>query len=216
MRVLLVDDHSLVRSGIRRLLEELPQVAVVGEADDGEKALEWVERDEPDVVLADISMPRMSGLELSSWLARTRPEVKCIILSMHDAEDYVLQALGAGARGYLLKRSATEEIALALRAVVAGEIYLSPGISRHMVNAYLKHPAGDAGGGERITPRQREVLKLVAQGKSSKEIAALLRISPRTVDAHRAQLMQRLNARDAIGLLREATRLGFVDLGSDR
>ena len=212
MKILLADDHKIVRSGIRRLLEELPGIQVIGEADDGEQALEQVQRDEPDIVIADISMPRMNGLELSAWLSRNMPQVKVVVLSMHESEEYVLEALNAGARGYLLKQSATEEMELALRAVGAGDIYLSPGISRHMVTAYLNRPDGDRRGGPRITPRQREVLALVAQGHSSKEIAALLGISPRTVDTHRAGLMDRLGVRDVVGLLREASRLGLVDL----
>ena len=212
MKVLLADDHALVRSGIRRLLEDMPDVVVTGEADDGEQAMEMIGHAVPDIVLADISMPRMTGLELSAWLARTLPEVKVIILSMHASAEYVVEALNAGAKGYLPKQSAAGEIELALRAVCEGKVYLSPGISRHMVNVFLKGSAGEDRSGARITPRQREVLKLVAQGKSSKDIAALLDISPRTVDAHRAELMDRLGVRDVIGLLREAARRGLVEL----
>lgn len=204
MRIVLADDHVLVRAGLRRLVEDSPAIQVVGEADDGEQAVELVQRERPELVITDIGMPRMNGLELTAWLKHNRPEVRVIILSMHAAEEYVAEALASGARGYLLKRSAPEELAFALDTVTAGDIYLSPGISRHV----LQNPS------RRITPRQREVLRLVAQGKTTREIAALLRLSPRTVDTHRAELMSRLGVRDAIGLLREAVRLGLVDLGA--
>jgi DNA-binding NarL/FixJ family response regulator len=203
MRIILADDHALVRAGIRRLVEDSPPNQVVGEADDGEQAVELVQREAPQVVITDIGMPRMNGLELAAWLKHNRPEVRVIILSMHAAEEYIAEAFASGASGYLLKRSAPEELVFALRTVALGNLYLSPGISRHV----LDDPS------RRITPRQREVLRLVAQGKTTREIAALLGLSPRTVDTHRAELMSRLGVRDAIGLLREAARLGLVDLG---
>jgi len=203
MKIVLADDHALVRAGIRRLVEETPPNQVVGEADDGEQAVELVQREAPELVITDIGMPRMNGLELAAWLKHNRPEVRVIILSMHAAEEYVAEALASGARGYLLKRSAPEELPFALRTVALGDIYLSPSISRHVLQDQSR----------RISPRQREVLKLVAQGKTTREIAAQLGLSPRTVDTHRAELMSRLGVRDAIGLLREATRLGLVDLG---
>jgi len=212
VKVLLADDHRLVRAGLRRLLEELPGVLVVGEADDGDQAVELAETLLPDVVIADISMPGMSGVELTRWLAKNFPHVRVIILSMHSSGDYVVQALNAGAHAYLLKHSAAEEIGLALRAVTTNQSYLSAGISHQMVDAYMKEASGQAAAGPNITPRQRQVLKLVAEGKSSKEIAAILDISPRTVDTHRADLMERLGARDVVGLLREAARLGLVSL----
>jgi DNA-binding NarL/FixJ family response regulator len=193
-----------VRSGIRRLLEDLPGVTVVGEADDGEQAVELVQRERPDIVITDIGMPRMTGLELTLWLKHNLPHVKVIILSMHGADEYVAEALASGALGYLLKRSAPEEVELAIRSAAAGAVYLSPGVSRHVMHRRR----------QRITPRQREVLKLVAQGKTTREIAAMLGLSPRTVDTHRAELMERLGVRDAIGLLREAARLGLIDLGA--
>ncbi|HVL35962.1 MAG TPA: response regulator transcription factor [Burkholderiales bacterium] len=204
MKILLADDHRLVRAGIRRLLEDLPEVSAVLEADDGEEAVEAATRDAPDIVITDIGMPRMTGLELAAWLKHNLPQVRVIILSMHAAEEYVAEALAAGARGYLLKRSASEEMELALRAVSAGEIYLSPAIARR--GASSERP--------RITPRQREVLKLVAQGRTTREIASQLGLSPRTIDTHRAEPVHELGVRDAIGLLREAARLGLIDLGS--
>jgi DNA-binding NarL/FixJ family response regulator len=193
-----------VRSGIRRLLEDIAGVLVVGEADDGEQAVDLVQRAAPDIVITDIGMPRMTGLELAAWLKNNLPQVRVIILSMHAAEEYVAEALASGASGYLLKRSATDELALAIRSVAAGDVYLSPGISRHVLQI----------GRPRITRRQREVLQLVAEGKTTREIARKLGISPRTVDTHRAELMSRLGVRDAIGLLREAARLGLIDFGA--
>lgn len=204
MNIVLADDHPLVRAGLRRMLEDGAKHRVIWEADDGEQAVELVQRRIPDIVITDIGMPRMNGLELAAWFKHNRPEVRVIILSMHAAEDYVAEALASGARGYLLKSSAPEELPFAVETVARGNIYLSPGISRHV----LQNPS------RRITPRQREVLRLVANGKTTREIAALLRLSPRTVDTHRAELMYRLGARDAIGLLREAARLGLIDLRS--
>lgn len=204
MKILLADDHRLVRAGLRRLLEDCVAHRVVGEADDGEQAVELVQRETPDIVITDIGMPGMNGLELTAWLKHNWPSVRVIILSMHAAEDYVAEALDSGARGYLLKRSACEELAFALTTVSEGNIYLSPGISHHVL--HNRSP--------RITPRQREVLRLVAQGKTTREIAAALRLSPRTVDTHRAELMSRMGVRDVIGLLREAARRGLIDLGT--
>jgi DNA-binding NarL/FixJ family response regulator len=202
MKILLADDHALVRAGIRRLLEDFPGVTAVWEADDGEQAVELVQRERPDIVITDIGMPGMSGLELTAWLKHNVPQVRVLIVSMYGSEEYVAEALASGARGYLLKRSAVEEVELAIRAVSGGGLYLSPGISHPILRR--ERP--------RITPRQREVLELVAHGKTTREIAALLALSPRTVDTHRAELMERLGVRDAIGLLREAARLGLIDL----
>jgi DNA-binding NarL/FixJ family response regulator len=210
LKILIADDHDVVRAGIRRLLEDLPGVTVIGEAGDGERAIELAQFEAPDLVVTDIGMPGMSGLELTAWLKHNLPTVRVVILSMHSADEYVHEALSAGASGYVLKRAATEEIMLAIRAVAAGQIYVSAALSRHLVDAYLDHrkPRGR----QKITPRQREVLRLVAEGRSTKEIAADLGLSPRTVDTHRAELMERLGVRDAIGLLREAARMGLVDL----
>lgn len=215
MKVLLADDHKLVRAGIRRLLEELPEIVVVGEADDGIQACELARNTLPDIVVSDISMPRMTGLELTAWLAANLPHIRVIVLSMHTAREYVIEALGVGARGYVLKHAASEEIEQAIRAVASDNVYLSPEVSRHMADALLRKPAEQGSSGRAITSRQREVLKLVAAGRSSKQIAGLLGISPRTVETHRAELMDRLGANDAIGLLREAARLGLVDLDAE-
>ena len=205
IRVLLVDDHALVRAGIRSLLGAMADVQVVGEAASGEEALEVADRERPDVVLMDIAMKGITGLESAAQMRERYPEVRVVILSMHSGEEYVLQALRAGAVGYLLKDAATGELELALRSVMRGESWLSPSVSRQVVEGYMHRTGGEAAP-EVLTARQREVLKLVAGGKSTKEIAFLLNLSVKTVETHRAQIMERLGIRDVAGLVRYALR----------
>ena len=209
IRVLLADDHSLVRAGIRSLLVAMAEVDVVGEASSGEEALELAARKRPDVVLMDIAMKGMTGLEAAANLRERMPEVRVVILSMHSGEEYVLQALCAGAAGYLLKDAATGELELALRSVMRGESWLSPAVSRQVVEGYVQRTAGEAAA-EVLTARQREVLRMVAGGKSTKEIAFVLNLSVKTVETHRAQIMERLGIRDVAGLVRYALRTGLV------
>jgi DNA-binding NarL/FixJ family response regulator len=209
IRVLLADDHALVRAGIHSLLEGMREVQVVGEASSGEEALELADRARPDVVLMDIAMKGITGLEAAAQLRERHPEVRVVILSMHSGEEYVLQALRAGAVGYLLKDAATGELELALRSVMRGESWLSPSVSRQVVEGYM-HRSGGETAPEVLTARQREVLKLVAGGKSTKEIAFLLNLSVKTVETHRAQIMERLGIRDVAGLVRYALRTGLV------
>jgi DNA-binding NarL/FixJ family response regulator len=209
IRVLLADDHSLVRAGIRSLLGAMLEVEVVAEASSGEEALELAARARPDVVLMDIAMKGMTGLEAAAMLRERLPEVRVVILSMHSGEEYVLQALRAGAAGYLLKDAATGELELALRSVMRGESWLSPAVSRQVVEGYVQRTASEAAP-EVLTARQREVLRLVAGGKSTKEIAFLLNLSVKTVETHRAQIMERLGIRDVAGLVRYALRTGLV------
>ena len=209
IRVLLADDHALVRAGMRSLLNAMADVAVVGEASSGEEALELAGRERPDIVLMDIAMKGMSGLDAAARLRELHPEVRVVILSMHAGEEYVLKALRAGAVGYLLKDAATGELELALRSVMRGESWLSPAVSRQVVEGYVQRVGGDAAP-EVLTARQREVLKLVAGGKSTKEIAFLLNLSVKTVETHRAQIMERLGIRDVAGLVRYALRTGLV------
>jgi DNA-binding NarL/FixJ family response regulator len=209
LRVLLADDHALVRAGMRSLLRDIEGVAVVGEAADGGQALALAERERPDVVLLDIAMKGMNGLEAAARFRELHPGIKVIILSMHASEEYVLQALRAGAAAYLIKDSATAELELALRSVMRGETYLSPAISRQVVEGYVQRVG--AGAGENpLTPRQREVLKRIAEGRSTKEIAFDLGLSVKTVETHRAQIMERLGIRDVAGLVRYAMRTGLV------
>jgi DNA-binding NarL/FixJ family response regulator len=209
LRVLLVDDHALVRAGMRSLLQDLPDVEVVAEAGDGAEALAAAERERPDVVLLDIAMKGMNGLEAAARLRERLPGVKVIILSMHTSEEYVLLALRAGAVAYLIKDSATSELELALKCVMRGETYLSPAISRQVVDGYVQR-VGASAGPEPLTPRQREVLKRIAEGRSTKEIAFELNVSVKTVETHRAQIMERLGIRDVAGLVRYAMRAGLV------
>jgi len=208
-RVLLADDHALVRAGLRSLLNGMPGVEVVAEASDGAEALALAVREGPDVVLMDIAMKGMGGLEATTRLRAELPQVKVIILSMHSSEEYVLQALRAGAAAYLIKDAATAELELALKSVARGETYLSPAISRQVVDGYVQR-VGAAAEGDPLTPRQREVLKRIAEGRSTKQIAFDLNLSVKTVETHRAQIMERLQIRDVAGLVRYAMRTGLV------
>jgi DNA-binding NarL/FixJ family response regulator len=210
IRVVLADDHALVRAGIRSLLGAMADVEVVGEASSGEEALALAERERPDVVLMDIAMKGMTGLEAAARMREQHPAVRVVILSMHAGEEYVLQALRAGAVGYLLKDAATGELELALRTVIRGESWLSPAVSRQVVEGYVQRVGGDAGGADVLTARQREVLRHVAGGKSTKEIAFVLNLSVKTVETHRAQIMERLGIRDVAGLVRYALRTGLI------
>ena len=213
LRVLLADDHALFRAGLRALLQSLQGVQVVGEAGNGHDAILLVEREQPDLVLMDIAIPDLTGLEATARITKTRPRVKVVILSMHANEEYVRQALRAGASGYLLKGAEPSELELALKAVMRGDTYLTPGVSKKMVDEYLKQDSAAAKGGA-LSPRQREVLKLIAEGRSTKEIAGTLDLSVKTVEGHRAELMRRLDIHDVAGLVRHAIRIGLVQVDS--
>jgi DNA-binding NarL/FixJ family response regulator len=209
IRVVLADDHALVRAGMRSLLGSMADVQVVGEASSGEEALVLAERERPDVVLMDIAMKGMTGLEAAARMQQRHAGVRVVILSMHSGEEYVLQALRAGAVGYLLKDAATSELELALRSVMRGESWFSPAVSRQVVEGYVQRVGGEATA-DVLTARQREVLRLVAGGKSTKEIAYDLNLSVKTVETHRAQIMERLGIRDVAGLVRYALRTGLI------
>ncbi|HET7199822.1 MAG TPA: response regulator transcription factor [Burkholderiales bacterium] len=209
-RVLLADDHALVRAGIRALLESMDGVTVVAEAGNGSEVLELARTHRPDIVLLDISMPGLGGLEASVQLKQELPGVRVVMLSMHANEEYVLQALRAGAAGYMLKDSATGELELALKAVMQGETYLSPPISKQVVEGYVQRVGSEQPAADNLTPRQRQVLQLIAEGHSTKEIAYRLELSVKTVETHRAQLMERLHIRDIAGLVKYAIRNGIV------
>jgi DNA-binding NarL/FixJ family response regulator len=210
IRVILADDHTLLRAGLRALLEDLPGVEVVAEAADGVEALALVEAHRPDVVLMDIAMPHLTGLDVAARLRQERPEARVLILSMHKDEAYVRRAVLAGAAGYLLKDSDTEELALAIRAVARGETYLSPAVSKHLVADYRRQAGGQADPAGGLTPRQREVLRLIAEGATTKAIARRLGISIKTVESHRTLLMERLGIHDVAGLVRYAIRVGLI------
>ena len=211
VRVLVADDHTLVRAGIRALLEKLAWVEVMGEAGDGREVLDQVKRQQPDVVLMDISMPGLNGLDTAARLAKDFPKVRVIILSMHNNEEYYWRALKAGAAGYLLKKAASAELETALQRVVHGDIYLSHEISARLVK---KFPAGGFADRksplEQLTGRQREVLQLIAEGQNTKEIGEILKVSPKTIEYHRMKLMNCLNVHDIPGLVRFALRVGLL------
>ncbi len=210
VRILLADDHILVREGIRALLEKIAGFEVVAEASHGREALELIQKQLPEIAILDITMKEINGLEVAARLTREFPSVKTIILSMHAAEEYVMRALRAGARGYLLKDAAKSELELALQAVVSGETYLSPAISRQVVEGYLHRAKTGCSATESLTLRQRETLQLLAEGRTVKEIAFMFNRSVKTVEAHRAELMRRLNIHDLPGLVRLAMREGLV------
>ncbi len=214
MRVLLADDHHLVRAGIRALLEGLPDVEIVAEAGDGQEALASLVRTKPDIALVDISMPGLNGLELASRASREVPETRLVILSVHGDASHVAQALRAGAKGYLVKDAAADELPILVRSVMRGETYLSPSISRHVVEGFLGRASApgeeNSAKPEVLTSRQREILQLVAEGRSTKDIANLLELSVKTVETHRAQIMERLDIHDLAGLVRYAVRAGLV------
>lgn len=212
IRVLLAEDHALVRSGIRALLEGLPGIQVVAEAGDGREALRLVAAHHPDVVLLDITLPGLNGLEVAARIARTHPRTRVLILSMHSDAEYVTQALRAGAAGYLIKDDSGPELEVALRAVARGDRYLSPAVAKPVIEGYVRHP-GERGPLERLTPRQREILQLIAEGHSTKQVAQKLGLSPKTVETHRAQLMKRLGLHNLAGLVRYAIHAGVVSPG---
>lgn len=210
IRVVLADDHTLVRAGIRTLLESIAEVEVVGEASDGGEALRLVRQHQPDLVLLDIGMKEMDGLQTAAAVARELPKVRIVMLSMHSTADIVEQALRAGASAYLVKDAATTELELAVHAVMRGDIYLSPAVSRQMVAGYVRgddprHVVGDV-----LTTRQRDVLQMIGAGKSTKEIARDLAISAKTVEAHRSQLMEKLGVRNVAQLMMEAVKRGLI------
>jgi DNA-binding NarL/FixJ family response regulator len=220
VRILLADDHTLVRSGIRALLNDISGVQVVGEANNGREALQLVEEHEPDIVLMDIAMTGMNGLEATARITREFPHIRVVILSMHTNEEYVLQALRAGAVGYLLKDAGLAELEIAIKAIANGETYLSPPVSKHVISDYMRrvgvsfemNPEEAIPPLDRLTARQREILQLIAEGNTTQEIAQTLNVSVKTIETHRAQLMERLNIHDIAGLVRFAIRVGLISL----
>jgi len=211
IRVLVADDHALIRAGIIALLESLERVEVVGQAEDGGQALDLIEKLSPDVVLLDLQMPGKSGFEVLRETTARFPAVKIVALSVHDSQEYAVRAVESGAAGFLPKSAAGGELELAIDQVVRGEQYLSPFITSQSDDFATSRGANDIDA-KAITPRQREVLVLVAEGFSTKDIAITLRISVKTVETHRAQLMDRLGIHDVARLVRYAIRTGIVKL----
>jgi DNA-binding NarL/FixJ family response regulator len=221
IRVLVAEDHALVRAGICGLLQRLSsvQVEVVADTGEGLETLHSIKEKKPDIVLLDIAMPGLNGLEIADRVTREFPEIRIIILSMYMNEEYVLRAIHVGASGYLLKNAGIDELELALKSVARGEVYLSPKISKQVLENYVRR-LGDKNVScktepfiyERLTSRQREILQLIAEGHTTKQIANRLNVSIKTVDTHRTQLMERLNIHDIAGLVRYAIRTQVVTL----
>lgn len=205
-----------MRAGFRMLLETIPRIKIVGEAGDGCEALELIRTRRPHVVIVGLGLSRLNGFEVIARLSKEFPEVKAILASLHAGKEYVAQALLAGASGYLAKDTAPAELKLAIDAAMDGETYLSRDVSRRAVNAYVKNIGRKGAPLMGLTPRQREILQLIAEGKNTKEIAFLLRLSVKTVEAHRKQLMNRLDIHDVVGLVRYAMRFGLVPLETQR
>ena len=209
-RILLADDHIVVRRGLRLVLDAEPDLRVVAEAGDGAEAVDRALQDDVDLAILDITMPRMSGLRAAQELSRRRPELRVLILSMHDSEQYLYEALRAGAAGYVLKSVADRDLVEACRAAMRGEPFLYPGAVRALIRDYLAR-AGEEEGGEVLTPRELEIVKLIAEAHSTKEIAELLVISPKTVERHRSNILEKLGLRDRVELTRYAIRRGLVE-----
>jgi DNA-binding NarL/FixJ family response regulator len=209
IRILLADDHNLVRSGLKSLLSGMSGVEVVAEAANGRQAVDLAGTLTPDVALLDIGLTELIGIEAAALITQSNPSVRVIILSMHDTQDFVSQALKAGATGYLVKDAATLELEFALQAVVSGETYLSPRVSRRLVESYVRPPELPSGL-KALSPRQQEILKAVAGGRTTKQIAYDLGLSIKTIETHRAQIMERLNIHDVPGLVRFSIRAGLI------
>jgi DNA-binding NarL/FixJ family response regulator len=211
-RVLLAEDHTIVRKGLRSLLESAPGINVVGEAADGRQAVDKVRQLSPDIVLMDISMPGLNGLEATRQIRQRFPGTKVLILTMHADEEYILQILQAGALGYVVKQAAPEELISAVEAVSHGQVFLSPAISRTVLQEYLRRAEAMTGQDsyDTLTPREREVLQLIAEGHPPREIAETLCISIKTVETHRAHLRHKLDAHSTAELIRYAIRKGIV------
>ena len=210
IRVLLVEDHTLVRAGFRVLLEKIEGILVIGEVSDGRSATKLAKELDPDVVLMDIAMAGMNGLEATRRIRQESPRTKILMLSMYTNEEYLKEALRAGAAGYLLKDADRNELELAIKAVWRGETYLTPSMTKFAVDAYCQQGEAQTGPLARLTGRQREILQLIAERYSTKQIAQRLDLSVKTVETHRAQLMERLDIHDVPGLVRLAIRTGLV------
>jgi two-component system response regulator NreC len=215
IRVLLADDHTIVRQGVRLCLEAMGDIEVVAEAEDGQAAVQLTAQLRPDVAVVDLTMPRLNGVDAIRQIKRDVPNTEVVVLSVHDSEAYVVQALRAGAAGYVLKRNAATELAAAIRAAHEGQAYLHPSIARRVIDDYLSriHASEDAVSEphERLTPREREVLQLAAEGHSTRAIAGLLCLSTKTVEHHRASLMTKLGLHGQTELVKYAIRAGLVD-----
>ena len=214
-RIVLADDHAILREGIRALLEDQSDMTVIGEAADGRKAVELARDLSPDIIVMDIGMPLLNGLEATRQIKHNFPQVSVLVLTMHDNEEYVSQILAAGASGYVLKRAASSELVTAIRAVAAGQSFLSPAVTKLLIEGYMgRQPAAPVmvDSFETLTAREREVLQLVAEGHTNAQIAKLLNISLKTVKAHRSNLMQKLGLHDRGELIKVAIHRGIIEI----
>jgi DNA-binding NarL/FixJ family response regulator len=207
---MIVEDHALVRAGMRALLEKIDGIDVVAAVGDGWEAVKAVQADAPDLVLMDIAMPGLNGLDATSRIVKESPATRVILLSMHANEEYLQQALQSGALGYLLKGAELAELELAIKTVSRGESYLTPAVAKYAIEAYREKSDGPTGPLAKLSMRQREILQLIAEGHTTKDIAQRLNVSVKTVETHRAHLMERLEIHDVPGLVRFAVRVGLI------
>ncbi|HSI99999.1 MAG TPA: response regulator transcription factor [Patescibacteria group bacterium] len=208
MKVLIADDHGIVRSGLRLLLDREPDIEVVAEASDGVEARDLAIRERPDLAILDVRMPKLTGLQATREIREQAPDVAVLILSMHDDERYLFQALQAGASGYVLKRQADEDLLDAVRAVDRGEPFLTPDAQRALIRDVLERGSDQA---DELSPREQEVVKLVAEAHTNREIAEVLHLAEKTVESHRANAMKKLGMRDRVELVRYAIRRGLIE-----
>jgi len=210
LRIIIVEDHALVRAGMKALLQKIQGAEVVADMGDGLEAVKSVQTDPPDLVLMDIAMPGLNGLDATARIVKESPTTRVILLSMYANEEYLRQALQVGASGYLLKGAELAELELALKTVARGERYLTPAVAKYAIEAYRDKPEGPSGPLAKLSTRQREILQLIAEGHTTKDIAQRLSVSVKTVETHRSQLMDRLDIHDVPGLVRFAMRVGVI------
>lgn len=210
IRIVIADDHTIFRSGLKLLLGSSTDFEVVAEADNGQRAVELTDELKPDIVLIDIGMPKLNGIEATRLIKQNHPNTNVLILTMHRSDEYFFKALDAGASGYVLKGAETSELINALRAVSRDEVFLYPSVARRLVEKYFEKSPGEHSGPSKLTPREQEILKLLAEGYSNQEIAEKLVISPSTVHTHRTNLMEKLNLSKRFELVRYARKHGFI------